>query len=138
MTSDMHTLSWLVGSWSGSLGDRSVDERWSPLKHGTIIGQARLCNDDDVTTIELILIRERQSSLELVLRQFEADLSPRLDQILTLRSLEADCVSFAAADKEDNRITGLTYRHTVEDGLEIDVGLTNGEVMTAKLTRLTA
>ncbi len=125
----------MAGSWSGHFGNRAVDERWSHPAEGTVIGQARLCDETGASTIELILIREIDSTLELVLRQFEADLSPRLAQHMHLDSLTETSVAFVAEASPDNRVAGLTYRHTEEDGLEIDVAIAGGPVITAQLVR---
>ncbi len=126
-------LHWMVGSWTGSLGPQTVEESWSKPRGGTMSTMIRLTSDDATIMIELISIREEGESLVLHLRQFSPALEERLSQDMPLEVLSEDSVRFKA--QEGAAIPALTYRRTGPEGMEVDVTIADGNVVTATLIR---
>jgi hypothetical protein len=57
-------LSWLVGNWTGSVGqDSSYEETWTPAAGGTMLSVSRTLRGDTMRAFEFIRIFERQGGL---------------------------------------------------------------------------
>ena len=56
ITASIESLSWMVGSWKGLLGEQTVEETWSPPEMGSMDTMIRLSSPEGVQMIELIVI----------------------------------------------------------------------------------
>lgn len=126
-------LQWMVGSWTGKLGDQTVQEAWSTPSGGTMSTMIRLTDANTTVMIELISIREVDGSLILHLRQFSPALELRLAQDMPLEKLTENSVRFTAPD--GSGIAALTYRLMSAQSMEVDVTLADGTVLTAAVHR---
>jgi hypothetical protein len=135
---DLESLSWMVGSWTGSLGPQTVEETWSSPRAGNMNAGIRLSTPEGVQMMEFIVLREVQvangkPSLMLHLRQFSPELDLRNSQDFQMQSIAAQSVTFATA--EPTAVKRLTYTGVSQDQLQIEVTIATGEVFTAHLQR---
>lgn len=127
-------LSWMAGTWRGSLPPRQVEENWGEGAFGAMEARVRITDDNGLTTIELIMIREGgDKGLELLLRQFDPDLNLTNSQHMQLAELKADEVAFVAP--EGDRIAGLRYSLRQQNNMQVQVSLGPDLVVTADLYR---
>ena len=134
----IESLSWMVGSWKGTLGPQTVEEAWSPPKLGSMDTMIRLSSPEGVQMIELIVIREvhdegDKDSLMLHLRQFSPALELRTSQDMQLKDMGLHSVSFVANEGES--IKQLAYTLAEPDQLKVEVTTATGDVLTARLQR---
>jgi hypothetical protein len=54
---------WIAGVWIGTAGQTTVEERWTPVAGGTMIGVSRVLRGDRMTAFEFLCIAERDGSL---------------------------------------------------------------------------
>ena len=66
-------VSWLVGNWKGEGFGGIVEESWSPVLGGTMMGMFRLVNDDKVNFYELMVLEESEGSLVLRVKHFSSE-----------------------------------------------------------------
>lgn len=62
-TSPLDRATWLAGCWEGTSGDRTVEERWSPPRGGTMVGAGRTVRGGNTTSVELTVLRPRGDTL---------------------------------------------------------------------------
>ncbi|HEY7347558.1 MAG TPA: DUF6265 family protein [Ktedonobacterales bacterium] len=67
-------LAWLPGSWSGYHGNASIEEYWSTLAGGTLMGMFRLLRDNQIGFYELITLAPEGAFLVMRFKHFHADL----------------------------------------------------------------
>ena len=132
----LESLSWMVGSWKGSLGPQTVEEAWSSPMAGSMDTMIRLSSPEGVQMLELAVIREihtpnGQDTLMLHLRQFSPSLDLVTDQDMLLQNIASKSVSFAG-DKNAS-IKRLTYTRMAQDHLQVEVTVATGDVLTAHL-----
>ena len=135
-TASIDSLSFMVGSWKGALGDQTVEETWSAPNMGSMDTMIRLSNADGVQMIELIVIREAQTAegentLTLHLRQFSPTLELRTSREMQLKELGEQSASFVA--KDSPFITQLEYKRLSSDHLRVEVTISTGNVLAADL-----
>ena len=131
----LHTiqdLSFLTGNWSGQLQHCQVDENWSAPLGDSVFARACIVDNGQLDTVELIQIFARDNTLQLRLRQFEPDLSPKLEQDMQLEAISSNSASFVAPTA--TRICGLRYTRLDNQQLTVDVSIAGGHVLTARLT----
>ncbi|MBX3061119.1 MAG: hypothetical protein KF770_32065 [Anaerolineae bacterium] len=63
-------LSWLTGSWKGHRGDDVVEEHWSGLGGGTLMGMFRWQKGEQVWFYELMVIEQAEAHVYLRLKHF--------------------------------------------------------------------
>jgi hypothetical protein len=131
----IESLSWMVGSWRGSLGPQVVEETWSSPRAGSMEAMVRLSTPEGVHMIEFIAIREvrlegGEDSLMLHLRQFSPELELRNSQDMR-QEMAQGMVSFVA--DEGAAIQKLSYTRTAQDHIKAEVTMATGDVYTALL-----
>ncbi|MCA1749522.1 MAG: DUF6265 family protein [Parasphingopyxis sp.] len=128
-------MAWIVGSWAGSgLGGES-HEAWLPPVAGQIAGIFHQSRDGALQFYEILQFIERDGSLVLRLKHFNADLSGWEDNTAE-SALEFPLV---AIEEDAAYFSGLTYQRVGEDGLRIHLRLRNeGEdsIATFELNRI--
>ncbi len=72
----IESLDFLVGRWEGEAFGGWVEESWSPLKGGAMLGSFRLVKEDGPAFYELMLITEMEGRPHLRVKHFSADMSP--------------------------------------------------------------
>lgn len=128
-------IAWLAGSWQGSgLGGESR-ESWLPPMNDQMVGVFHQSSGGEIQFYELLQFVERDGSLVLRLKHFNADLSGWED------NSSESAIEFPLVAIEDDAayFSGLTYRRVGDDGLRIYLRLSsNGEtrVESFDLTRI--
>ncbi len=70
----MIDLSWMVGTWHGTVNDDPVLEAWSTPRNGTMMGMFRWDRGDHPRLYELMTIRiDDHGATTLLIRHFGAD-----------------------------------------------------------------
>lgn len=59
-------MAWLPGVWGGTMGKSSIEERWSTVKGGAMLGVARTVREDKMVAFEFLRIVERDGGLVYV------------------------------------------------------------------------
>ena len=104
-------FAWLQGLWTGELGGAKLEQYFSPVTGGLILGEFRLVKAGQPPLLEFALLRETPQGVELRLRHFDPSLKPMegVDPIL-LRLTAHDSSRFAF----ENPINGQPKRSTLE------------------------
>jgi hypothetical protein len=63
-------LSWVAGAWTGTLGDRTVEQHWSAPLGGSIIAMYRSVQNNKATLYELLAIEQEGEGLALRIKHF--------------------------------------------------------------------
>ncbi len=67
-------VSWLVGSWTGTAFGKQFEEVWNPPSAGSMVGFFKLYDEKNgVDFYELLLIKEVEGSLSLLVKHFDAN-----------------------------------------------------------------
>lgn len=113
-------VSWLVGSWQGTAFGNQFEEVWNPASAGTMVGMFKLFDDEKgVNFYELMLLREKDKSLELLVKHFSADFTAWEEKsdfvTFKLVQVEAKAVHFSGLSfyqKDQNNIDGyIVMKH---------------------------
>lgn len=126
-------LNWMAGTWVGDLPPRQVEENWGKPAFSAMEARVRITDDTGLTTVELIMIREGTDGLELLLRQFDPDLTLKNSQQMRLESIDATHVAFKAP--EGDAIAGLKYSLVADNNMQVQVTLGPELAVTADLFR---
>lgn len=106
-------VNWLVGSWQGTAFGNQFEEVWNPASAGTMVGMFKLFDvETGVNFYELMLLREKGNSLELLVKHFSADFTAWEDK--------ADFVTFKLVKVEPKAIhfAGLSFYQKDEDQID--------------------
>jgi len=120
-------LAWMTGSWTGPMGDATLEENWIRPAGGTLAALIRISGDGATSMVELILIEEQQDSLVLRVRQWLPGFAPRSDEpwVMKLAEIAERRVGFVSAGAGDFQT--LTYSRPSADSFDIDVLTKAGE-----------
>jgi hypothetical protein len=95
-------LAWVAGAWTGTLGDRTIEQHWSAPLGGSIIAMYRSIQANRATLYELLAIEQEGEGVVLRIKHFAP--GPGL-------------VSREAKDESaNNRLVSLTGRMAVFEG----------------------
>ncbi len=106
-------VSWLVGSWQGTAFGSQFEEVWNPASAGSMLGMFKLYDEDEgVNFYELMLLKEQQNSLVLLVKHFSAD--------FTAWEEKADFVTFKLVKVEDKAVhfSGLSFYQNGADKID--------------------
>ena len=112
-------LAWLAGRWTGSGLGGETEETWSAPAGGAMMGMFRLVKGGTVVFYEFLTLVEREGSLLLKLKHFNADLTGWEEKgaFVTFRLIETTPAEL--------RFDGLTFRRTAPDRVDIFLALRN-------------
>ncbi len=132
---DINGVSWLQGTWTSQQSEGQIEERWSSPLAGTLMATVRMTTSNTLNMVEMIIIEERDNSLELRFQQFSPALEPRSGvEYLQLVSSGERTVAFAAPDQSKKEgLLGITYTRSDDDILTIDVRLAGGITFSPQL-----
>lgn len=82
-------VAWLAGSWIGSSGPATFDERWSPAAGGAMLAVSRTVKSDTMVAFEFLRIVERDGHLVYV-----AQPGGRPPTDFTATAVSSDSVTF--------------------------------------------
>lgn len=63
-------LGWVTGAWTGSLGDRTIEQHWSAPLAGSIIAMYRSIRENRPTLYELLAIEQDGEGVVLRIKHF--------------------------------------------------------------------
>jgi hypothetical protein len=112
-------LAWLEGRWTGEgLGGR-IDETWSSLDGGAMVGYFRLVKDGKPVFYEIMTLIEAEGSVEMRLKHVNPD--------MTGWEEKKDFVTFKLVkhDATGAYFSGLTFRRVSADVMEGYLALRN-------------
>jgi hypothetical protein len=106
-------VAWLTGSWQGTAFGSQFEEVWNPASAGSMVGMFKLHDGDKgVSFYELMLLKEQQNSLVLLVKHFSAD--------FTAWEEKADFVTFKLVKVEDKAVhfSGLSFYQNGADKID--------------------
>ena len=83
-------MAWLAGTWGGTLGRNTIEERWTPAAGGAMLAMARTTRDGLMGEFEFLCIVERDGGL--VYQAMPNGRQPATDFALT--SMDANSATF--------------------------------------------
>ncbi len=111
----IENVAWISGHWSGEALGGISEEVWSRPAAGTMMGMYRLIKDGSIAFYELLTITEKDATIVLRLKHFNAD--------LTGWEEKAEVVTFPLVKLAPNEayFDGMTFRRLSPDQLQIFV-----------------
>ena len=73
-------LSWMTGTWSVPFGPNTLEENWIEPKDGAIASMVRMSGNGSTSMYEVIIIEEKEGSLEMSIQQWGPNFEPRSEQ----------------------------------------------------------
>lgn len=116
-------LAWLSGTWTGEGLGGAIDEVWSEVRGGTMVGYFRLVRDGKPVFYELLTLLEHEGSVEMRLKHANPD--------MTGWEEKNDFVTFKLARLEPDAawFNGLTFKRISDDLIEGYIALRSGGVV---------
>ena len=114
-----YDIAWFAGRWVGSGLGGETEETWSAPAGGAMMGMFRLVKGGTVVFYEFLTLVEREGSLLLKLKHFNADLTGWEEKgaFVTFRLIETTPAEL--------RFDGLTFRRIAPDRVDIFLALRN-------------
>lgn len=113
-------LDWLIGSWTGTVGEDVIEEVWLPPSGGAMAGLFRWSKGGQVYLYELMTLEEAEGSVVLKIKHFGPDLIGWEDKAASVVfdrvEATADRAVFAKRGGGDARIV---YRRTEGGGMAV-------------------
>lgn len=79
VSADLEQLSWMTGDWKTDGPRGSMEERWSEITGGSLVGVFRSVNGGKMAMTELLIIEQEGDEIHLRLQQFGPGFVPRAD-----------------------------------------------------------
>src|SRR5688500_133349 len=70
-------LAWMTGTWAVPFGSNTLEENWLTPKDGAISAMVRMSGNGTTSMHEVIVIEEKDGSLELSIQQWGPGFTPR-------------------------------------------------------------
>jgi hypothetical protein len=123
-------MSWLAGNWIGEGFGGQCEESWRPPSGGNMLGMFKYNRDSLSQFFELMTITEKEGSLSLLVKHFNADDFSAWEE-------KAEYVEFPLVKLEENKawFDGLTFYKLSEKRLNIYLRFKDKEAV--KVTQLT-
>lgn len=121
-------LSWMTGSYQGSMGGGgTLEENWIEAKGGSIGALARSTNANGTAFVELIVVEEEEDSLVLRIQQWSPGMKPRSEQpnVMDLVAISDSSVTFKSR-QADAGIQELGYSKPEPDKFVISIKSARG------------
>ena len=114
-------LAWMTGSWSGPIGDGTLEENWITPANGSMGALVRITGAGTTSMIELIVIEQAGETLTLSIQQWNPAMEPRSPKPQKMALVETgdQMVSFQAT--EAGGLKGLTYSRPADDTFVVEV-----------------
>ena len=114
---NLEDLSWLIGYWAGTINGDVIDESWSPLLAGSMVGTFRWIRNGAIRIYEFIALVPEGDEIVMHLKHFKADFSgiEEADETtqFVLVMLDGERAVFLERDVEDS--SWLHYERFYED-----------------------
>ena len=108
-------FAWLAGQWSGPAMGGTSEEMWTAPAGGAIQGMFRLLKDGKVVFYELLTLTERDGSVVLRLKHFNADLTGWEEKA---QVLEFPLVKITPTEAH---FSSIVFRHADPDAFTVTV-----------------
>lgn len=108
---------WIVGHWTGTGLGGTSDEMWMPPAAGAILGSFRQLQDGKVVFYEILTFTEREGTVVLRLKHFNADLTGWEEKG---QVLEFPLVKLTATEAVFN---AMTFTHDEKDAFRVNLRL---------------
>jgi len=125
-------LSWMTGTWSVPFGPNTLEENWIEPKDGAIASIVRMSGNGSTSMYEVIIIEEKEGSLEMSIQQWGPNFEPRSEQAqkMELTEIGEKRVKFTAIT--EGTFEYLEYARPTEDTFTIDAGMGPTMTLTAQ------
>ena len=125
-------LSWMTGTWSVPFGPNTLEENWIEPKDGAIASMVRMSGNGSTSMYEVIIIEEKEGSLEMSIQQWGPNFEPRSEQAqkMELTEIGEKRVKFTAITQ--GTFEYLEYARPTEDTFTIDAGMGPTMTLTAQ------
>ena len=122
----LEDFAFLTGVWRGTGLGGEVEETWTAPLAGSMVGTFKLVRDGEPSFYEMIVIAERDDTVDLRLKHFNADMTgwEEKNDFLTF--------SLVGVSANEAHFGGLTYRLTEDDRLEVYLAMTSGDADTRR------
>lgn len=114
------SLDWLIGSWTGSVGEDAIEEVWLPPVGGAMAGIFRWSKGGQVYLYELMTLEEAEGAVVLKIKHFGPGLIGWEDKAASVVfdrvEATADRAAFAQRGGDDARIV---YRRAEGGGMAV-------------------
>lgn len=126
-------LDWMVGYWTGPMGEDTLEEHWMHPSADSVVGSVRISADGRTRLMEFIVIEQVGDSLELRVQQWQPGMAPMYDeaQVMTLKEQGERHVVFESSGGFVFRTLG--YRRPATDRFVIDAEFATGERLELEL-----
>jgi hypothetical protein len=113
----LEDFSWIVGHWSGTGMGGTSEEMWMPPAGGAILGSFRQLQDGKVVFYEILTFVERDGTVVLRLKHFNAD--------LTAWEEKAQVLEFPLLELTATRavFNAMTFTHEDKDAFRVNLRL---------------
>jgi hypothetical protein len=115
----MSDITWLAGAWTGTMGARSIEERWSPPLGGAMLAVSRTVSKEKMVAFEYLRIVERDGGLVYVAQPNGA---PPTEFVLTELSKTRAVFENPRHDSPQR----IVYELSAEGGLSASIGFIKG------------
>jgi Domain of unknown function (DUF6265) len=109
-------VAWISGTWKGTSGAATVEERWTPAASGTMLAVARTFKNGSMSAFEFLRISERDGGL--VYTAMPNGRTPPTD--FTMTAITSDSVTFENPAHDFPRL--IRYARRPDGALETTVG----------------
>ena len=126
-------LAWLTGGWSGQHGSDHIEEYWSMLAGGTLMGMFRLLRGDQTRFYELITLALEGEFLVMRFKHFHSDLTgwEEKDQALEFPLVQYTDQEVVFFERDVAEARWLIYRREAEHTLIVYFAGEGAEVVPA-------
>jgi hypothetical protein len=119
---DLNSLSWIAGRWQGQLPWGMIEEIWSPVSGGVMMGMFRMENNGKASLYEFMTLEQTSTGVSLKLRHFNGAFTAREEKDkpvdFSLTGISGPEATFFV-DEGTAKVT-LVYRKTGADSMEVD------------------
>lgn len=111
-------LSFMAGTWSGTIFGGPIVETWGKPDRGAMIGMSRMGSDAAKAMYEFMLVEEKDGAPTMFLRHFRRHLATKEAEPMAFRLtlVEGEKAVFECPDKKHS-FTKITYERTAKNEL---------------------
>jgi hypothetical protein len=113
-------IAWLAGNWTGSVGEATIEERWTPAAGGVMLAVSRTVKGERLAAFEFLRIMERDGGLIYI-----AQPNGRPPTEFTLTDIDESSATFENPTHDFPKV--IRYTRKSDGSLEARVSGSNGE-----------
>jgi hypothetical protein len=125
-------LAWMTGTWAVPFGPNTLEETWLKPKDGAIEAFVRMSGNGKTSMFEVIVIEEKDDSLEMSIQQWGPGFTPRSEkaQKMELTEIGENMVKFTAIT--EGQFEFLEYKRPTDTTFTIWAGKGEPFTLTAQ------